>query len=176
MYFQEQCDSKVWCFFVFQEFLRETETWKKVLQTQTYWSNICFQTPFPTFQWGFRIFFFFTFLVFFLLWKLFCTNKTQELAKKQHVNDEYNIYRLLLKIYYLQLPILNIMLVWLKRHRCDSSFKSTQHFRHSIISIMTRFGQLVRHTYFQYIHERKAKYGVKYFHLRFIATCLVMKG
>ena len=76
-------------FFVFQEFLRETETWKKVLQTQTYWSNICFQTSFPTFQWCFRIFFFFTFLVFFLLWKLFCTNKTQELAKKLHVNDEY---------------------------------------------------------------------------------------
>jgi len=74
---------------------------------------------------------------------------TQELAKKPHVNDEYNIYSLLVKIYYLQLPILNIMLVWLKRHWCDSSFKSTQHFRHSIISIMTKFGQLVRHTHFR---------------------------
>jgi len=39
---------------------------------------------------------------------------TQEPAKKLHVNDEYQyiyIYSLLVKIYYLQFPILNIMLV-----------------------------------------------------------------
>jgi len=141
-------------FFVFQEYIREAasqplslseaETWNKVMQTQTYWSKICFQTYFPTFQWCFRIFFFFTFII-----------RHKSLQKKLRVNYDYNIYRLLVKIYYLQLPILNIMLVWLKRHRCDSSFKSTQHFRHSIISIMTRFGQLVNRTHFQYTHEKK---------------------
>lgn len=41
-------------FLVFQECIRETETWMKVLQTQTYWSKISFQTSVPTFQWCFK--------------------------------------------------------------------------------------------------------------------------
>jgi len=45
------------------------------------------------------------------------------------------------------------------------------------INIMTRFGQffllLVKHAHFQDTHERKAKYGVNYYHLKDLTALLI---